>query len=873
MPLPLPDLDDRNFEQLVAQAMQRIRQSNTAWDDLSPSDPGVVLLEVFAYLTDSMIYRLNRLPNKVYIALLRLLGVALHPPAAAGTTLRFSRARGFTQAVEIPRGTHVTLERSSAAGSSTSPVFITTATVTLAQDMESVEVPALHAEEVIGEALGTASGLPGFAATVQHPPIIAPTGESLDLIVGIEAASGELNERIPAIQYEGVPYRIWREVENFANLGEDRHVYVVDRMSGTITFAPSLAAQGNDAPAALGEVPPAGRMIRAWYKHGGGTTGNVAANTLTVLKDPIRGVQVTNPTPATGGRAAETLENALLRGPKELHSLQRAVTANDFELVALKTLEVARAKAITRAAVWSYAQRGAVELLLVPDVPETAWQGDWLAKATLMEYATDTARDQVQMALDERRPLGTTCLVAWAHYKTVRVDARIVVRREEDFAAVKERVLARLHRVINPLPNAKFGLAGWPFGQALRVSNLYDIALAEPGVRWVDGVSLIVDEVPDAVTTIAADAFQAQTWFAGSENHVFRSLNDGDGWENTISFPDEEHVELVRTHPAQAGLVAAITRVGDSDSSRVYVSADCGESWQAVTTLDFQVEDAAWTRRDKTPVLLLATDKGFYELIDPHANSSVVQVLVSAQNQAMSFYAVTTSTDARGDVSVAVAAQNSGGVFLSSQGGRSNTFRPIEGMEGLDVRMLAVQAQGPRAWLWAGTFAFGDDTGKGVYRWELRGDEDPVTGWETFTGNWKAGSCRGLTFCTSGVLAATHRSGIMSLDPTQANPQWQTPDVNSGLPLRDLARGRFVTVGSIAANPAGTLVMAGVAGNEDQAAGRGVYRAAEQGSPFANWKFASCSTERFTDKVTLPETWLFASGAHEITVVSEDETR
>ena len=169
--------------------------------------------------------------------------------------------------------------------------------------------------------------------------------------------------------------------------------------------------------------------------------GNVAANTLTALKDPIRGLQVTNPAPATGGRDAETLDNALLRGPKELHSLQRAVTADDFELLALKTLEVARAKAVTRAAMWSYGQRGTVEVILVPDVPDNAWQGDWLPATTLMQYATDQSREQVQTALDERRPLGTTCLVTWAHYKTVRVTANIVVRREEDPEAVKNRVM------------------------------------------------------------------------------------------------------------------------------------------------------------------------------------------------------------------------------------------------------------------------------------------------------------------------------------------------------------------------------------------------------------------------------------------------
>ena len=874
MPLPLPNLDDRDFGQLLAQAMQRIRQSNTAWDDLSPHDPGIVLLELFAYLTDTMIYRLNRLPEKVYIAFLRLLGVTLRPPSAASTTLRFTRARGVEGAIEIPRGTRVTLERTG--GSNPPPVFMTTRAVTLAADAESVDALAIHAEQVDGELVGTANGLPGFYVTVTRPPMIAPTGDPLDLVVGVEAAEGELDERAPAIQHDGKPYRIWREVENFANVGDDRFVYTVDRNAGMITFAPSLDPENGTARfgnGLLGEVPTAGRAVRVWYRRGGGAEGNVAANTLTAFKDTLRGVQVSNPTPATGGRDAETLENALLRGPKELHSLERAVTASDFELVALKTLGVARAKAFTRAALWSYAQRGAVEVVLVSAVPESAWQGDWLPAATLEQYCTDEARQQVQRAIEERRPLGTTAIVNCAHYKTVRVTANIVVRREEDPEAVKNRVLERLHRMINPLPSDKFNARGWAFGQPLRVSNVYDVALSEPGVRYVDNVSLMVDDVPKAVTSVVADAFQPQTWYVASENRIFRSMNDGNGWEVAFTFADDERVEFVRTHPTQAGYVAAAVRVGDTEASRIFVSTDCAESWQMVANTDFHVEDMTWLRRDKSPVLLLATDKGLYELVDPKPEGNLVQVLVTQQNLALSFYSVTTAIDLGGNVTVAVAAQNSGGVFISTQGGRSNTFRKIEGMEGLDVRVLAVQVDGPRNFLWAGTFAFGDEVGRGCYRWELRGDEDPPEGWETFTAEWKAGSCRGLSFIERGVLAATNRGGILFLDPTQAEPKWQSPDTNSGLRVRDLARGRFVNVDTIAANPAGTLILAGVTAGDEQASGAGVYKAADQGDDYKAWKFTFSSNSRFTDRVTLPETWLFASGAHEINVVSENETR
>src|SRR5690606_6794831 len=135
-------------------------------------------------------------------------------------------------------------------------------------------------------------------------------------------------------------YRIWREVEDFVDFGPDRHVYVVDRMSGVITFAPALHRRIREEESTestlelearvLAHVPAAGREIRVWYRRGGGPEGNVAANLLTVMKDPVAGIEVTNPEPAKGGLPGETFENALLRGPQELHSLHRAVTARDF---------------------------------------------------------------------------------------------------------------------------------------------------------------------------------------------------------------------------------------------------------------------------------------------------------------------------------------------------------------------------------------------------------------------------------------------------------------------------------------------------------------------------------------------------------------
>ena len=140
---------------------------------------------------------------------------------------------------------------------------------------------------------------------------------------------------------------------------------------------------------------------------------------------------------------------------------------------------------------------GTIEVDLVPFVPDNQRPNGQVTEESLKAHETANALANVQQALDERRPLGTTCMVNWVHYKEVRVEARAVVHRGENAEAVQARVLKRLHQSINPLPSA-LPSPGWPFGQPLRASHVYDIMLAEPGVNFVDNVRLLVDEVPQS---------------------------------------------------------------------------------------------------------------------------------------------------------------------------------------------------------------------------------------------------------------------------------------------------------------------------------------------------------------------------------------
>lgn len=83
MSLPIPNLDDRRFQDLVDDAKRMVQQRCPEWTDHNVSDPGVTLIETFAFMTDELLYRLNRVPDRLYVTFLDLLGVTLHPPTPA----------------------------------------------------------------------------------------------------------------------------------------------------------------------------------------------------------------------------------------------------------------------------------------------------------------------------------------------------------------------------------------------------------------------------------------------------------------------------------------------------------------------------------------------------------------------------------------------------------------------------------------------------------------------------------------------------------------------------------------------------------------------------------------------------------------------
>jgi predicted phage baseplate assembly protein len=111
MTLPAPNLDDRRFQELVDEAKRLVQQRCPEWTDHNLSDPGVTLIELFAWMTDQVVYRLNRVPDRNYVKFLELIGVRLFPPVAARTGVTFWLSAPQADTVRIPAGTEVATRR------------------------------------------------------------------------------------------------------------------------------------------------------------------------------------------------------------------------------------------------------------------------------------------------------------------------------------------------------------------------------------------------------------------------------------------------------------------------------------------------------------------------------------------------------------------------------------------------------------------------------------------------------------------------------------------------------------------------------------------------------------------------------------------
>jgi predicted phage baseplate assembly protein len=327
---------------------------------------------------------------------------------------------------------------------------------------------ALHATIVTSEELGTSDGTAGQTFAVQHAPALRlGPGESL-----------EVSDR------EHVVWERWTRRDSFVDTRPNEHVFVFDAAAGEVQLGPAIRVPGGWHQ--HGAVPPKGATLRmSRYRHGGGLLGNVERGRLTILRKPIAGVaSVTNPLPARGGTEVEPEPAARLRAAEELRTRYRAVTADDFETIALRaSARVARARCVKPAP---------GEAIVVRILPGSAHPAGPLDPDELI--APEDLRLEVLGELEACCLLGTSVHVTPVALRGVTVAVEVEVSPSADPQDVEERIRSALRAYLNPLVGGDLNTAiggrpasgdGWEWGRPLSEGELRPLVRSVPGVEAI----------------------------------------------------------------------------------------------------------------------------------------------------------------------------------------------------------------------------------------------------------------------------------------------------------------------------------------------------------------------------------------------------
>ena len=326
---------------------------------------------------------------------------------------------------------------------------------------------AVHAEPAGVEALGRSEGVPGQEFELLHSPVLAGYGSP---IVETSSAQGWVE---------------WTEVEHFADSGPDDLHFALDPVSGLLLFGPAVR-EADGSLRRYGAVPDKDADVRIrGYATGGGAQGNVPAGSICRLMSSIPSVSaVENLRPAHGGVDGESLEEAKARGPMLVRSRGRAVTAEDYEILAREAApEIARVRCVPVGR--DTTASAAVRVLVVPAAP--APRGRIVFENLVPPEPT---LRRVAEALDRTRVVGARVVVEPPLFRGVTVVARLVARPRVSSERVREDALDVLFGFLNPLAGGGPEGSGWPFGRPVQAGEIFGHLQQVHGVELVEDVRL-----------------------------------------------------------------------------------------------------------------------------------------------------------------------------------------------------------------------------------------------------------------------------------------------------------------------------------------------------------------------------------------------
>jgi hypothetical protein len=547
---PIIDYVTKDYEGFRQGMLNQIPLLLPNWTDRSESDFGVVLIELFAYVSDILSYYQDRVANEAYLStatqrrsvteLLRLIDYQIDPGLAAQASIHFDVAADATvsgsslpyrlktagvqgqpdQIFEITGDFSLKLLNNAVDLTAVSgiPAQMTAISIghtahsfsagdflyfeeqtTLNNAIKTRRSPMLTLLEVIDAGAGfdqirwlpplpeafdpAKTKLKGNNAvatngeTVSDEPVFVGDGTPGQQFTLSRTPVTHLLKPTPSGRRQSIPELEilidgvrWTLVENFLeSLPSDTHytVFVDENDYLTVTFGTGRR----------GSVPPAGAQVKATYRIGLGSQGNVGSDRLTVFLTSVPQVtKITNPFNATGGAERETTEEAKVSGPALVVTQDRAVTLHDYDLLAAAFPGVGKAKA-------RVGLRGGykvVQVFIAPEnptvVPPPPPSGE--LKAALKQYLESRQPVNRMAGVDVLDPI----------YVPIDVFVDVYLTPEASQARVSQDTFGVLRELLS--------FANQDFGKPIRAGELFSVLYPVEGVAYLNLKRLARSSVP-----------------------------------------------------------------------------------------------------------------------------------------------------------------------------------------------------------------------------------------------------------------------------------------------------------------------------------------------------------------------------------------
>ncbi len=493
MPLPIPNLDDRTFDDLVKELRNRIPTLTDKWTDFNISDPGIMTLELLAYLGEMVMYRINRITERSRNNFLKLLLDPATPVTVDVTFTLLTPPSLLTPPMEyvvIPLGTvfaaldvsgqeflFETIEEGRISNE-----------ILLPSTEFSTIVQARNLAVILNKDLGVSDGKADQIFSLPETPV---------LLDGDHISHPVYNPNPKIIVGGDIDWQFRIDLLN--SLPSDKH-FTVDPLTGNVRFGDDIR----------GKIPPKDAAIVCQkYQKILGSEARVLAGEISELRSEIPGVPqsevlVFNESDANGGINVFDISEGLSSGLKLYKETFRATTVSDYEYLVKEIFNreyasrpdqerVARVKCLPQS------NQDAIYLMIIPDPLSLAYLPPLIESPPddFVEYPQPSEQllQRVLSFLQERRLLTVRLFVEGPTYQEVQIDIVLARKENTNRKIVKGTVENEIIEYFAPITGGP-DKTGWPFGRSLYKSELYQIIERIEGVEYVENISLsTIDEI------------------------------------------------------------------------------------------------------------------------------------------------------------------------------------------------------------------------------------------------------------------------------------------------------------------------------------------------------------------------------------------